>query len=378
MVTSLSISRRPALPALTGIRFLAAFAVVAFHFAEPANAYIRAANRHGFIGVSLFFILSGFILAYTYCSEPGAMKGTSAMFWAARFARIYPMYLVAALVMAPIIVAWSKSGHVWWSGLAAVTLSQAWLGTALCEWNPPGWSLSAEFFFYLLFPLSLRFISRLGSGALSGLLLLLWAASLTAPAIYVITGAVDRDFWMFNPLVRLPEFLIGVTAGVLWMQRDRGSLQLPAYMAEFSFVVLLAVLCIPMNEAYIMNGACAPLITLIILGLAAGQGPMARLLGTKIFVALGGASFSLYILHWPVWHGVKAVLDRMHLSLDANVMFWLITLAVLLPASYVAFHFIEEPINKYLRTRFSARLARTPPTAQSGPSFVSTANVAKD
>ena len=346
--------QRPTLAALTGVRFLAALAVVAHHFAHPANIYLDAANEHGFIGVTLFFILSGFILSYTYYSGPGTMKGSARLFWAARFARIYPMYLVAMVMMAPIVLRWSTSGHQWQSGLAALALVQAWISVAMCEWNPPGWSLSAEAFFYLLFPLVLRSVSAGSRGRMIALLSMFWAASLAAPTMYFIHGTIDRGFWMFNPLVRLPEFLIGVTAGALWMQRGGAGIVLPKYTAEVSLAALLAVLCVPMHEAWVMNGACAPLILPMILDLATGRGPLARILGTRLLVVLGGASYSLYIIHVPLWQEAKWLLAKLHLDPDPDMAFWIITVGVLIPASWLCFRFVEEPVNKQLRRHFSS------------------------
>src|SRR6478752_7231975 len=90
--------RRDTLPALTGLRFVAALLVVLFHYqflvpglaqsAVPGARVIQA----GFVGVSIFFVLSGFILAYTYLDPDGTMRSTVSAFWHARFARIYPAY----------------------------------------------------------------------------------------------------------------------------------------------------------------------------------------------------------------------------------------------------------------------------------------------
>jgi peptidoglycan/LPS O-acetylase OafA/YrhL len=118
-----------------------------------------------------------------------------------------------------------------------------------------------------------------------------------------------------------------------------------------------------------MNGACAPLILLIILGLAIGEGPLARILSTKFLVVLGGASYSLYIIHWPVWYETKSVLEKLPLRLDPNTVFWVITLGVLIPASCVCFKFIEEPVNKALRKRFASMLPQAPETKLGPPEF---------
>lgn len=88
------------LPALTGLRFFAAFGVLIFHYGNPQRWYLplRVATGRGEMGVVLFFLLSGFVLGYTYF--PAARAGTFQRrgFWVARLARIYPVYLAAFLL----------------------------------------------------------------------------------------------------------------------------------------------------------------------------------------------------------------------------------------------------------------------------------------
>src|SRR6476661_1182191 len=96
---------RALLPALTGVRFFAAFYVVLFHFTlwyfAAAPQWVRNIVSSGYVGVDLFFVLSGFVLTYTYL-VPGASHVPRREFWVARIARIYPMYLVALALALPI------------------------------------------------------------------------------------------------------------------------------------------------------------------------------------------------------------------------------------------------------------------------------------
>ena len=99
------------LDGLTGLRFFAAFAVVIYHFTGPAltgwpTPLVNIAGS-GFVAVSLFFLLSGFILSYNYLDPNGAMRGTKRSFYSSRFARIYPAYLLAFLVAAPTNIPWT-------------------------------------------------------------------------------------------------------------------------------------------------------------------------------------------------------------------------------------------------------------------------------
>jgi hypothetical protein len=103
---------RPHLRALTGVRFLAAFQVVLFHCAPWQKASARVVRNlagTGYVAVSLFFVLSGFILlSYTYCGRAGARPFTPRArreFYVGRIARIYPVYVVGLLLTAPFFVA---------------------------------------------------------------------------------------------------------------------------------------------------------------------------------------------------------------------------------------------------------------------------------
>lgn len=150
----LTASRKP-LPALTGIRFLAAMQVVFFHFGSsfalrhnfphPLGNFLA----NGWIAVSLFFILSGFILSYTYTGQIEA-PGGKRRFWAARFARIYPVYVMSLILMIPF-----QSSLPIGVASTVVLMVQAWNPThpeLLYAWNLTAWTLSIEAFFYLVFP----------------------------------------------------------------------------------------------------------------------------------------------------------------------------------------------------------------------------------
>ena len=229
---------RTSLNALTGVRFLAALHVVAFHYAprEGLPAWLNRLLDGGPNSVTLFFILSGFVLAYSYLGAQDTARVERRAFWVARFARVYPVYLLGLVLITPPVVdaalraAGGLTNEVLWklssSGLAAFTLTQAWSPQAACVGNCPGWSLSVEAFFYLLFPwLSLAVIragrrglwataaAGLGVTALTTVLWVLvdqWIAGSPAPLF-------GSETWLqvaaYNPALRLPQFLLGVVLG---------------------------------------------------------------------------------------------------------------------------------------------------------------------
>src|SRR5579872_2550251 len=160
-------TKRHHLPALTGLRFALAIWVILHHLtgrgmllAQWAGMLPDAAQsllHGGYLAVQTFFLLSGFVLAQSYATtrwnRPNLMR-----FAAARFARIYPTYLVSL-----ILVSWFAFQFLLKPGRSVAQktfvlgnyafLLQGWTGSLSVGWNTPAWSLSCEFFFYLCFPI---------------------------------------------------------------------------------------------------------------------------------------------------------------------------------------------------------------------------------
>ena len=167
MIAAESAGRRPDVPALTGLRFLAAFSVLLAHGlgaimasnAPPQGAVLWLMQSSGF-GMTLFFVLSGFVIHYNYAGlvTDGRLRGIAAFFWA-RFARLYPLFLLMMLVYVLV----SQRHVAYWTGrpedinaifqaLPYFLLSiQSWIykligGGALIDairgGSPPTWSIS--------------------------------------------------------------------------------------------------------------------------------------------------------------------------------------------------------------------------------------------
>ncbi len=161
-------------PALNGLRFLAAFAVVIFHYAPRVDAYTRLNDfvknviDQGPCAVSFFFILSGFLLGYRHLSG-GSRKQTASDFYWSRFTRLYPVYLLAFLLFLPVAVQRyllnplpAAAGHhtFLFSAVLSCLMLQSWTPLAQA-WNGPSWSLSVEAFLYFIFPFAVPRVSKL-------------------------------------------------------------------------------------------------------------------------------------------------------------------------------------------------------------------------
>src|SRR5579875_3536705 len=152
-------TNRGALPALTGLRAVAALFVFGFHTSSygPTAFPVWHVFDIGFVGVAFFFVLSGVVL--TWSARPGQLAGD---FWFRRAARIYPSFLVATLAAIGIYV-WLGGQHgPWWSLPFVFVLLHAWAPTQEVQSAADGvsWSLSCEAFFYLLFPGIMPWLAR--------------------------------------------------------------------------------------------------------------------------------------------------------------------------------------------------------------------------
>jgi peptidoglycan/LPS O-acetylase OafA/YrhL len=348
---------------LTGLRFVAAFLVVLHHFGKPPSPrFVYNVLDHGFVAVTLFFILSGFILTFSYMSHEGSLKTSKRNFWVARFARIYPVYLLGFLIAAPLAVQeiGAMGGASPWIdtslfAAAALTLVQSWSSVASMVWNTPAWSLSVEAFFYLLFPLVAPPILKLKSRGLLVATLVFWIASLAAPLAGLVSAHFDHTFWSNNPLIRLPEFLLGIALGKFWLTRKRGDFDrhLP-YTAVGSALALVAFLSLDGHVSFFMNGATAPMMMVLIYSLACGRGVLAWFLATKPMVLLGEASYSLYLFHWPLWFIITDFLVNHLERFQKGPSHFVACVVPMIAACILTFKFLEQPANHFLKKALSS------------------------
>ena len=372
------ITSRPLLEALTGLRFVAAMAVVLYHIPLPPSVgrgLITLASR-GYLGVSLFFVLSGFILTYTYIDPAtGSLRGSVRAFWWARVARIYPVYLTALLFSLPIFVVFrlvmaapATRPGVLLSAIMTPLLLQAWWPSAATQWNTPGWSLSVEVFFYALFPIGAVWLARRRSALVLGLLV--WASCLIPPVVYramlpdgtATPPSFDRYFWLqaikFNPVSHLGELALGVAAGLGYLRRGPASIISSRAFAwcvpigvTAAMIVLVATDWLP--YALCHNGLLAPVWAAVILRLAMGKGAVSRLLASRPAVRLGEASYALYLLHSPLLGYLQLTRGYFRLRQPGlTVPYWMQVAAFLVVAiglSLFLFRRVEEPARRRMR-----------------------------
>ena len=365
------------LDALTGLRFFAALAVLLFHETDghlaAAPPLVMRYLKSGFMSVSLFFVLSGFILTYKYLPIERRAFLRRRDFWVARFARIYPVYLLGlALGLLPFAYNLVRKGGSVGSmllegtGIVASTLMlvQAWIPRAACRLNCPGWSLSVEAFFYLVFPALGLILVRLRGRHLLIALAITWVVSVVLfAAAWLEVGvwvASSEDVTLFRrtlrffPLLRVAEFAFGMLVGLVFLERrdeSRAFRASPQLLALAGLVGL--VIAVPLRATGVLEAVhqqlLLPLFGLLVYGLAYGRGLVARALAVPFIVLLGEASYALYILHGPVHSLLGAADGALGTGVHASVWWVPMYAGVTIALSIGTYRMIEVPARDYLK-----------------------------
>lgn len=386
--TSVVARRRSHLAALTGLRFVAALQVVFFHEAVSLlrPGPLRRLGDAGYIGVSLFFVLSGFVMAYTYLEPFDAPRINRREFFRARFARIYPAYVLALVAALPVYLPWAVSNllkpgvlgpaKAAVTTLANVTLLQGWFPLTVPPWNTPGWSLSVEALFYALFPFLGVWLTRRKSRSLASLAGGLWLATI---GVAVVFTAAHPSLWThggpesplrslmflkYFPLMHVSEFVIGIACGLLYLRYGDRASALRRRSAVVSIgvtLLVMAALSSPYQLPYplLHSGLLAPLFGILIVSLASDSGPLAAVLRTRPMVFLGEASYALYLLHEPL----SDILYKRRWSPLGDIAAgprFLIYLAIVIAASCAVLVWYEQPARRWLRGAGLARPQRPP------------------
>ncbi len=382
-------SRRDRLAPLTGLRFAAALGILLYHYGAPLvaglPAWVERVRVGGHVWVGLFYVLSGFVLAWAHPLPMAPAERRT--FYVARFARLYPAYLLAFLLIAPFALErWQGGGPVALAKAATVAtacllLAQAWATPIARLWNPPGWSTSVVAAFYAAFPFVAARLSRLSRRGLALAALGAWTASLAFPLLYLAlrpdgqvepaTLTWEEPLWLealkFHPVARAGEFGVGVALGLLH-HRGVGLGRLggaAAAAALGAVIVLLAWGGAP--YVLVHNGLAVPLFAIALLGLAAGGSGPARVLASPAARSLGDASFALYALQEPLWRWARRLVPE-DPGAAPSAAFVLGFAGFAIAVSIIVSRSLERPARHALRALLGGERAgtRAPPAEVSG------------
>lgn len=359
---------------LEAMRGFCAFMVAFYHIPWASSVNYLPFVHNAWLFVDFFFVLSGFVIAYSYC-RPSTRAFDLSTFMVRRFFRLYPLHLLMLVLSFVLLIARDVvvpalsnmaprgdfTGEFWWAFLNNITLTHSLGLTRLATLNVPSWSISAEFWTYLtfagcclLFATAARRVAAMftiGMAALALLLYLNWPNGLATP-IY------------FGFLRCLASFGVGTA---VWLVAHHLPASLPSRGLDAGYalltIVIVLLLGLPLREST-ANVAVIPLFAVVIYLFAFDEGSLVkRALETRPMRALGEWSYSIYMVH-ALWTSLLGfVLNRFYsgttdipaMGFRLAVPLWLGDLfvvgyvIVVLATSAATFAWVEKPWREYGR-----------------------------
>lgn len=336
---------------LTGIRAFAALWVVVYHFNHDplVGGRLGPIVAHGYLGVDMFFVLSGFVLSLVYAPRLPERLNASwyKQFLARRFAKIYPIHLLTFLATVALVLV---SRHVGYKSASAtantpftaalqVLLLNAFGITSDQGWNLPSWSVSAEWFAYtLLFAPMVYLLRQIKTAYVALAAAIVWGSFLLLCALVLHSG-IDLTS---NGVLRIaPEFLSGYLLYRLVQVRR------PRYGDLWVIAGLLVLVAVTLGGAA-TTWLLMPAVLAMFAGLYVGGPVSNRIFGNRLAVLLGDASYSIYLIQLFILIAGNQVLRRAHLHMGFAKLCIAAAVEVVTVAlcGWLTFRYIEEPLRQ--------------------------------
>jgi peptidoglycan/LPS O-acetylase OafA/YrhL len=355
------------LDSLTGLRFFAAWMVVVHHFSNfAALPYLWRYTGFGATGVTFFFVLSGFVLTWSFVPSDSAPR-----FYWRRFARIVPLHVVTTLIALPVFYSWRDVPYDWTAIGLSLLLLHAWVPTATTYFagNPASWTLSCEMFFYALHPFVVRPALAM-RGALLGA-----ATVAVLAAVFIVTRWSPDWFslrivgWLLyvSPLFRVGEFLLGIALAAAMRRGFRIPLGvIPSAVLVAAWFHLKYVVAPdhfwPWAEVLVAQATYVALPVLYACVIAAAAqldfDSARSWLRARPMVLLGQWSYALYLVHATIVYALIDSIGARSYSAVANVLWLGIVTVLAIAASAVLYTIVEHPTEQRLRQYQKRWLAR--------------------
>jgi peptidoglycan/LPS O-acetylase OafA/YrhL len=363
---SRGVSRFRHVPALDGFRGIAVLIVIGAHSTLVFRpSLLRTVVPSGFLGVDLFFVLSGFLITALLLTEQmrsPTRRISFSRFYLRRALRLLPaLFALLAVHAVYVFLTGLPGGIEFRTDVAAVFYVSNWVlvtGHHVSSGMQHLWSLAIEEQFYLIWPLvvgtllgirrSLKF--TVGALVVAILVVVVWRASLWKDG----TNLFTLDYIYMRTDTRADTILVGALAANLWV---RGAL-LPRHalnvLAWISAAFIAAcVMFIPYWQGFYYKGgltAVAVAAGIVLLAVVEAPGALARVLSWSPLRGIGQVSYGLYLWHLPVFVAVQ----RYGSDWPALAQ-WLVALAITAAATWLSWHFVETPF-----LRLKTRLRPTP------------------
>ena len=350
------------LDSITSLRGILALWVVMHHFNFCCFTHkfdfsiFEPITSKGYYAVDGFFILSGFIVSYVYMEKLSTFNLTSmAKFLILRLARIYPIHIVTILAYVFIIYICKlpmAGDYSFINLIYNLLLINSWGVANDFSWNGPSWSLSAEWFLYLLFPFLAILFSRL-KGLKTNIALIL--IILLAEYFIKKQDLSQINFFVFRGIIRgIFQFLYGIFIFNVYSIFPKKSIIYDCFSA-FNFLLLLAVVYFSdqiLNvTAYYSNQDMLIVFLMgqLIFSLSKCSGFMLNIFNSKVLQWLGLISYSMYMVHSPISQIMESLLTLNNIRNNMFIM-PVYVLLVLLVAT-LTYRFVEAPTRDYIKNK---------------------------
>jgi peptidoglycan/LPS O-acetylase OafA/YrhL len=326
-------------PALTGFRAIAAWLVFAHHynpFDRERFGLLSDVVHEGYIGVSMFFVLSGFLITIRY-DDPLLPKPTFGRYMRNRFARIYPLYFILTTLTFVVI------GKLDWIYLTNITFIKGFFDELKFTGISQGWSLTVEETFYLLAPLIFILIRKI-----KFMWVLPFAFLAIGIAIYLPFNSLDFML-IYTFFGRAFDFFVGI-----WLAKNFQSQHSKSFFTWaglcFILISLVSLALVRGNAAYgvstlpglFIHHLLVPASTALLLwGLLKERSILQRILSTPFMRLLGKSSYVFYLVH------IGIIATWMSGIVSSNVLILFILLNVV---AIILYYLVERPLQKLIRT----------------------------
>ncbi|MBF0480632.1 MAG: acyltransferase [Desulfovibrionaceae bacterium] len=382
------------IPELTACRALAAFAVLIQHGIDVSFTYSGKLILHsyvaplGYIGMSIFFVLSGFVITYNYSHFFYEKKWLEAFkyFSIARFSRLYPLYFIFFILSLNYMPSPQFNNELI-TYLSYLTLTQCWFNLEMTTFNV-AWSISSECFFYLAFAVFALFPFRsttsrsrkieavLVSVGIVGLLYFLFCNQ-EAILSFLIQHFSHRSYpgdnvWIWfeynSPYMRIFDFIVGTYAARIFLADSKQNTYVEptlrvkvmtlASLSAIAFLLMCSAFTL-FAESFLFfltkNFAYSPFLAYLIYASARYKNFVSRFLTNKWLIAAGEISYSVYIVQaWTISLVTYSSPAPMLLGYFNSCVKFALILVLTTAFGYGSYNVLEIPSRKFLRNRLHA------------------------
>jgi len=352
------------LPPLTGIRFIAVTMVFLYHYDYGYGKVLEAVFHQFYLGVSVFFVLSGFLICYNYGKSVAINRQFLQRYYTNRLARIVPLYfLLVTFTFVVLFIRHEGGNHLLGIYLLNITFIKGFSNSFMFTGIYPAWSLTPEMTFYFLFPFIYILINRFNWWAKQ--ILFFWLIGLLLYFLFYLFPFKGFFHDLYFVIVatffgRCFELFLGIKLALLFtnkqVENNRNSSgsasTVPIYTIAGGALAILIVAIqavISPNEAaghynyagLVLGQLAFPIvIAVLFFGLVTEVTWFSRLLSSSLFQILGKSSYAFFLVH------TTFIADWIFLFWKENLLLLYLSVTVI---SILLFYFVEQPLHKLVK-----------------------------